>query len=100
MRNVLDPFSNTAFAERQSVPRSVICSRSPSEYNLHYSDRHGRRIAVLLMMNFQYRQNAGASTVKNHMSDIIVSTGLLLYILHHTAQPISLLCPLPTTRVT
>ena len=73
---------------RQRVAYSPASLRSFSAYNLHYTDHHGRHIAVLSMMVFQCRQNNGASTVKNPMSDSILSTGLVPSNLYHTSLSI------------
>ena len=52
------------------------------------------------MVDCQCSQNPSASTVKNPMSDLIVSTCLFLETLHHTRNLYHPPCHLPTTTVT
>ena len=73
---------------RQRLAYSPASLRSFSAYNLHYTDHHGRRVAVLSMMDFQCRQNNGALTVKNPMSHSILSMGLVSSSLDHTSWSI------------
>ena len=95
-----DPFpSTTHHSLTVSVLHTHLHLRSFSEYNLHYLDHHGRRIAVLSMMDFQCRQNNGALTLKTLMSDSILTTWLVLRIYitsrnisstrHHSTTPVT-----------
>ena len=95
-----DPFpSPTHHSFTVSALRTHLHLRSFSEYNLHWLDHHGRRIAVLSMMHFQCRQNNGALTLKTPMSDPILSTGLVLRI-YITPRNISSTRHRSTTPVT
>ena len=80
--------SSLPFVNRLRVAYSPSSLRSFSAYNLHYTDHHGRRIAVLSMMDFQCRQNNGALTMKNPMSDSTLSTGLVPSSLYNTSWSI------------